>query len=240
MLELLIFDYILGLLDRSFLGKIVKPHSHLEVLERFIVINSFVNVWFHEALGVNLILISMNTFLILILFNQTLKSILFINIIHNLLWLHKGIILIVNGSHVLREDTHRQRRSDHDVRPLHQTWDLQLLGHVAVVDGGWCHEWLFSSEQDVLVRWFWFIGDFTWVFFYLITHLLLIRIPIGSNRAIVKRFVFFFLILNFHIGVLFQDLFFLMVSKSCLEDFTLTCALISKAFSDINFLLQWL
>jgi hypothetical protein len=27
-----------------------------------------------------------------------------------------------------------------------------LLGHVAVVDGGWCHEWLFSSEQDVLVR----------------------------------------------------------------------------------------
>jgi hypothetical protein len=150
-LEFLILDDILRLLNRCFLGKIVISDSHLEVFECFISINSFINVRLHKALSVHLILISMNTFLILILFDQTLKSILFINIIHYLLWFHECIVLVVNASHVLREDTHRQCRSDHDVRPLHQTWNVQLLGHVAVVDGGWGHEGLFSGEKDVFV-----------------------------------------------------------------------------------------
>jgi len=185
MLKLLIFDYIFWLFNWSSLGKIMISYSHLEVFQSFISINSFVNVWFHKALGVHFIFISMDAFLILVFFNEWFKSVLFINVIHNLSWIHESIILIIDGSQVPRKDTHCKGRSNHDVWSLDEAWKVQLLCHFFIIDVSRCHEWLFGGEKEIFVCWFWFVRNFTRIFFDLVTNFLLVRIPISSDWTIV-------------------------------------------------------
>ena len=176
------------------------------------------------------------------LLDKRVKCILFIYKLIQLRICHQSKIHIVYFSLIFWKYAHWQSWGNHDVRPLHDIWNVDLFGHWSVCDVGDRHVWLLCCEEHIFICWWWTIVDFTWVFFYLIKGFLLICFKLRSNgRSIYKIRIYCLLKQSWkHQKLMFLQLIIpLVVKYPCIENLILAWALVLEAFWDINFLFQW-
>lgn len=174
----------------------------LKVLERLMLIQPFVYIRFHKLLFVHFILFLLDSMLVLVFFNQRFKSILFIYIISNFSFTHQGKKLIINLPVVFRINTHRKSRRNHNIRSLHNTWNIKLFCQLIKINVSRSFIRLLSCKQNIFICTLWIICDITWIWFYIVVNFLLVSIKFSSYRSIIFNLVFLLLLIwNFEICV---------------------------------------